>query len=48
MKGLTSGYIYVQKMANKLRPECGAGDSRYGDNSGAFDQLGWGTLMLYR
>lgn len=48
VKGLTSGYIYVQKMANKLRPECGAGDSRYGDNSGAFDQLGWGTLMLYR
>ena len=48
VKGLTSGYIYVQKMAEKLRPECGAGDSRYGSNSGAFDQLGWGTLMLYR
>lgn len=48
VKGLTSGYIYAEKMAKKLRPECGAGDSRYGDNSGAFDQLGWGTLMLYR
>jgi len=32
-----------------MRPEAGAdGSSRYGTNSGAFDQLGWGTLMLYR
>lgn len=48
VKGLSSGYIYTQMFADKLRPECGASDSRYGSNSGAFDQLGWGTLMLYR
>ena len=48
VKGLTSGFKYVKQMADKMRPECGAGDSRYGSNSGAFDQLGWGTLMLYR
>lgn len=48
VKGLASGFTYVKQMADKMRPECGAGDSRYGSNSGAFDQLGWGTLMLYR
>lgn len=48
VKGLSSGYKYVQMMADKMRPECGVGDDRYGHNSGAFDQLGWGTLMLYR
>ena len=48
VKGLTSGYSYVKQFADKLRPEGGAGDDRYGANSGAFDQLGWGTLMLYR
>lgn len=48
VKGLTSGFIYVKQMADKMRPECGPGDSRYGSNSGAFDQLGWSTLMLYR
>ena len=48
VKGLTSGFNYVKLMADKMRPECGAGDSRYGSNSGAFDQLGWSTLMLYR
>jgi hypothetical protein len=48
VKGLASGYTYVKQFADKLRPECGAGDSRYGSNSGAFDQLGWSTLMLYR
>lgn len=48
VKGLTSGFIYVKQMADKMRPECGPGDSRYGNNSGAFDQLGWSTLMLYR
>lgn len=41
-------YIYSKKFADKLRPEGGSGDSRYGSNSGAFDQLGWGTLMMYR
>lgn len=49
VKGLSSGYTYVKAFAEKNRPECGAGDvTRYGDNSGAFDQLGWGTLMTYR
>lgn len=48
VKGLSSGYVYAKQMADKLRPECGAGDSRYGSNSGAFDQLGWGTLMFAR
>ncbi len=48
VKGLGSGYQYTQDFAEKLRPEGGAGDSRYGSNSGAFDQLGWGTLMMYR
>lgn len=38
--------IYIQrKFADKLRPEGGSGDSRYGSNSGAFDQLGWSTLI---
>ena len=37
-------------MADKIRPEGGSGEglNRYGDNSGAFDQLGWCTLMLYQ
>lgn len=48
IKGLSSGYTYVKQYADKIRPECGSGDSRYGSNSGAFDQLGWGTLMMYR
>lgn len=48
VKGLSSGFKYVKLMADKMRPECGPGDSRYGNNSGAFDQLGWNTLMLYR
>lgn len=43
-----SGFIYSQRMADKIRPEGGSGDSRYGSNSGAFDQLGWNTLMLYQ
>lgn len=48
VKGLSSGYTYSEKFASKLRPEGGTGDDRYGSNSGAFDQLGWGTLMMYR
>lgn len=50
VKGLSSGFTYVKQFADKLRPECGVGEgqNRYGTNSGAFDQLGWGTLMLYR
>ena len=43
-----SGHKYIQQMADKLRPEGGSGDNRYGGNSGAFDQLGWNTLMLYQ
>lgn len=39
--------LYAETFAKKLRPECGAGDARYGLNSGAFDQVGWSTLMLY-
>jgi len=49
VKGLSSGYKYAKQAADKMRPEGGVdGNSRYGTNSGAFDQLGWGTLMLYR
>ncbi|MGQ1948321.1 alginate lyase family protein [Geofilum sp. OHC36d9] len=48
VKGLSSGFQYTQMFAEKLRPEGGSGDARYGSNSGAFDQLGWGTLMMYR
>lgn len=50
IKGLSSGFTYVKQFADKMRPECGVGEgqNRYGTNSGAFDQLGWGTLMLYR
>lgn len=48
VKGLSSGFTYVKQFADKMRPECGPSDSRYGKNSGAYDQLGWGTLMLYR
>lgn len=48
VKGVNNGYIYTKKFADKLRPEGGTGDDRYGTNSGAFDQLGWGTLMMYR
>ena len=49
VKNLGSGYKYAKQAADKMRPECGVdGTNRYGTNSGAFDQLGWGTLMLYR
>ncbi len=43
-----NAYRYSEMFANKLRPEGGSGDIRYGSNSGAFDQIGWGTLMLYK
>jgi hypothetical protein len=39
-KGLTAPY--VQKFAEKVRPEGGGGD--YGPNSGGYDQIGYGTL----
>jgi hypothetical protein len=43
-----AGNYFIRKYAEVQRPECGAGDARYGGNSGAFDQIGWGTLMLYQ
>lgn len=46
-KALGMPCLYSETFARKLRPECGAGDERYGFNSGAFDQVGWSTLMLY-
>ena len=39
-KGLPAPY--TTKMAQRVRPEGGGGD--YGQNSGGFDQLGFGTL----
>lgn len=47
-KPLGQACLYSETFAQKLRPECGAGDERYGFNSGAFDQVGWSTLMLYQ
>lgn len=49
VKKLSSGFVYTKKYADKIRPEGGAGEplNRYGLNSGAFDQIGWNTLMLY-
>lgn len=46
----TNGTKYAKQMADKIRPEGGAGEpaNRYGNNSGAFDQIGWNTLMLYQ
>lgn len=39
---------YSQKFAALISPEGGAGDSAYGSNSGAYDQLGYGTLTCTR
>ena len=47
-KHYKTGNYFINKYAEVQRPECGAGDDRYGHNSGAFDQIGWGTLMLYQ
>lgn len=47
-KKFVTGYKYSTMAAKKMRPECGSGDARYGYNSGAFDQIGWNTLMLYQ
>lgn len=46
--GSQTDSYFVKRYAAVQRPECGAGDPRYGVNSGAFDQIGWGTLMLYQ
>lgn len=47
-KALSNGYIYCQKFADKLRPEYGPDGQHYESVGGKYDQLGWGTLMLYR
>ena len=46
---------YVKLFADQLRytngvltGDGGSGDSRYGNTSAAFDQIGWGTMMFYR
>ena len=46
---------YVKLFADQLRytdgvltGDGGSGDPRYGGNSSAFDQIGWGTMMFYR
>lgn len=54
--GLDENRVYYTKLfAEQLRytngtltGDGGAGDSRYGSASSAFDQVGWGTLMFYR
>lgn len=56
VKGLPENAVYYSKLfARQLRytdgtltGDGGAGDSRYGSNSSAFDQIGWGTLLFYR
>lgn len=50
LKGLGDGFKYSRMMADKMRPEGGVGKdgNPFGTNSGAYDQLGWNTLMLYR
>ena len=46
---------YTKLFAQQLRytngaltGDGGAGDSRYGANSSAYDQIGWGTLLFYQ
>lgn len=46
---------YVKLFAEQLRNTAGTltgdggpGDGRYGSNSSAFDQIGWGTMMFFR
>ena len=46
-KHYKSDNYFIKKYAEVQRPEHGAGDDRYTQNSGAFDQIGWGSLMLY-
>ncbi len=48
-------YYYSKLFAEQLRytngvltGDCGAGDTRYGSNSSAYDQIGWGTLLYYQ
>lgn len=54
--GLPASHAYYTKLfADQLRysggaltGDGGAGDSRYGSSSGAYDQLGWGTLLFWQ
>lgn len=56
VEGLGEDQVYYSKLfAEQLRytngvltGDGGAGDSRYGVNSSAYDQIGWGTLLFYR
>lgn len=56
VKGLGDQACYYSKLfAEQLRytngtltGDGGAGDSRYGGNSSAFDQIGWGTMLYTR
>lgn len=54
--GVDADEVYYAKLfAEQLRytdgvlsGDGGSGDSRYGSNSSAFDQIGWGTMMYYQ
>ena len=55
MKGAAGSCYYSKLFAEQLRyrdglltGDGGAGDPRYGSSSGAYDQLGWGTLLFYQ
>ena len=50
-----AAYHYTELFAKQLRTsggqlvgDGGAGDSRYGSNSSAYDQVGWGSLLFTR
>ena len=49
-KGISS--VYCRKQADQMRTlssiKCDGGAGDYGDTSGGFDQIGYGTLMHYR
>lgn len=55
-RGVNDGSLYYSKQfAEQLRytdgtltGDGGAGVSRYGSNSSAYDQIGWGTLLFYQ
>ena len=54
-RNLASSAYYTKLFAEQLRytdgtltGDGGAGVSRYGSNSSAFDQIGWGTLLFYQ
>ena len=55
-EGLSDNQLYYSKQFaeqlrytdGKLTGDGGAGVSRYGSNSNAYDQIGWGTLLFYQ